>query len=74
MKKFDLWDQFSFGVYGEDAVTRDDLVWVAREKAWDEFKESFRFEDIILIGDTEADAHAAYVNGAKSIIVCRRPD
>ena len=74
LKKFDLWEQFSFGVYGEDALTRDDLFWVAREKAWDKFEESFRFEDIILIGDTEADAHAAYVNGAKSIIVSRRPD
>ena len=74
MKKFDLWDQFSFGVYGEDAVTRDDLVWVAREKAWDVFEESFRFEDIILVGDTVADAQAAYINGAKSIIVCRFPE
>ena len=27
-----------------------------------------------MIGDTAADAHAAYVNEAKSIIVCRRPD
>ena len=74
LRKFDLWDQFPFGVYGEDAASRDDLVWMAREKAWDVLQESFNFEDIILIGDTAADADAASVNGAKSIIVCRIPD
>jgi len=74
LRKFDLWDQFPFGVYGEDAASRDDLVWVAREKAWDILEESFQFKDIILVGDTEADARAAYVNGAKSIIVSRIPE
>ena len=74
MSKFNLWSQFPFGVFGEDARNRDDLVWAAREKAWDVLQESFQFEDIILIGDTVADADAASVNGAKSIIVCRIPD
>ena len=74
LSKFNLWSQFPFGVFGEDAGSRDDLVWVAREKAWDVLQESFNFEDIILIGDTVADADAASVNGAKSIIVCRIPD
>ncbi|MDP7196717.1 MAG: HAD family hydrolase [SAR202 cluster bacterium] len=74
LSKFNLWSQFPFGVFGEDAGNRDDLVWAAREKAWDALQESFQFEDIILIGDTLADADAASVNGAKSIIVCRIPD
>ena len=74
LSKFNLWSQFPFGVFGEDAGNRDDLVWAAREKAWDVLQESFQFEDIILIGDTVADADAASVNGAKSIIVCRIPD
>ncbi len=74
LSKFNLWSQFPFGVFGEDARNRDDLVWAAREKAWDVLQESFQFEDIILIGDTVADADAASVNGAKSIIVCRIPD
>ncbi|SVA82713.1 uncharacterized protein METZ01_LOCUS135567 [marine metagenome] len=74
LSKFNLWSQFPFGVFGEDAGNRDDLVWAAREKAWDVLQESFQFEDIILIGDTVADANAASVNGAKSIIVCRVPD
>jgi len=74
LSKFNLWSQFPFGVFGEDAGNRDDLVWAAREKAWDVLQESFQFEDIILIGDTVADADAASINGAKSIIVCRIPD
>ena len=74
LKKFNLWGKFAFGVYGGDARARSDLVWLAREKAWDILNESFRFKDIILIGDTESDAEAASKNGAKSIIVSRRPD
>ena len=74
LSKFNLWSQFPFGVFGEDAGNRADLVWAAREKAWDVLQESFQFEDIILIGDTVADADAASINGAKSIIVCRIPD
>ena len=74
LEKFNLWNKFSFGVYGSDARSRADLVWLAREKAWDSLEESFRLKDIILVGDTVSDAEAAYKNGAKSIIVCRIPD
>ena len=71
LKKFNLWNEFSFGVYGEDANSRADLVWLAREKAWEELEESFHFKDIILVGDTVSDAEAATQNGAKSIIASR---
>tara|TARA_B100000686_G_scaffold56783_1_gene61058 strand:- start:108 stop:788 length:681 start_codon:yes stop_codon:yes gene_type:complete len=74
LKKFNLWKEFSFGVYGEDANSRSDLVWLAREKAWEELEESFRFKDIILVGDTVSDAEAASKNGAKSIIASRIDD
>ena len=74
LKKFNLWKEFSFGVYGEDANSRSDLVWLAREKAWEELEESFRFKDIILVGDTVSDAEAASQNGSKSIIVSRIDD
>ena len=74
LKKFNLWKEFSFGVYGEDANSRSDLVWLAREKAWEELEESFSFKDIILVGDTVSDAEAASQNGSKSIIVSRIDD
>ena len=74
LKKFNLWNEFSFGVYGEDANSRADLVWLAREKAWEELEESFHFKDIILVGDTVSDAEAATQNGAKSIIASRIDD
>jgi len=71
LNKFHLWDLFPFGVFGDDAELRSDLPWIARERAWDVLEESFRLEDIVLIGDTENDAKAATMNGAKSVIVCR---
>ena len=50
------------------------MVWLAREKAWEELEESFHFKDIILVGDTVSDAEAASQNGSKSIIVSRIDD
>ncbi len=73
LDKFHLWTHFPFGVFGDDAEVRSDLPWLARERAWDVFKESFRFEDMIIIGDTANDAKAASMNGTKSVIVCRKP-
>ncbi len=35
---------------------------------------TYKFEDIVLVGDTPEDAIAAKVNGCKSIIVCRRKE
>jgi len=72
LDKFNLWDVFPFGVFGDDAAMRSDLPWLAREKAWDALEKSFRFEDIIIVGDTAEDAIAANKNQTKSIVVCRK--
>ena len=74
LDKFNLWNEFPFGVFGDDAAMRSDLPWLAREKAWDALEKSFRFEDIIIVGDTVQDAIAANKNQTKSIIVCRKPE
>ncbi|MFB0516071.1 MAG: HAD family hydrolase [Candidatus Neomarinimicrobiota bacterium] len=69
-----LWDRFSFGVFGNDGHSREDLPWIARERAWDVLHESFGLADIILIGDTPNDACIARLNGIASLIVCRREE
>ena len=74
LDKFNLWNVFPFGVFGDDAAMRSDLPWLAREKAWDVLEKAFRFEDIIIVGDTVQDAIAANKNQTKSIIVCRKPE
>ena len=72
LKRFGLLDHFPFGVYGADTDDRSAMPIIARERAWDAYNEAFRFEDMVLVGDTAADARAAADNGCKSIIVCRR--
>jgi phosphoglycolate phosphatase-like HAD superfamily hydrolase len=72
--RFGLFDRFPFGVFGDDAEGRCDLPWVARERAWDILRESFRFQDMVIVGDTPNDARLAREYGAHSLIVCRRPE
>lgn len=69
-----LWDLFAFGVFGDDGNQREDLPWIARERAWDTVRESFRPEYTILIGDTPNDAYIARLNRIASLIVCRRDE
>ncbi len=67
-----LVDKFAFGVYGEDGNSRDDLPWVARERAFDCIGTVFDFADMVLIGDTPSDARVANLYNIPSLIVCRR--
>lgn len=71
--KFGLFDRFPFGVFGDDGETRSDLPLVARERAWEILGEVFRYEDMVIVGDTPNDAAIATEYGMESIIVCRRP-
>ena len=72
--RFDLMKHFSFGAFGDEGKTRNDLPIIARYRAQEILGKSFEFEDIVLVGDTPEDAIAAKVNGCKSIIVCRRKE
>lgn len=72
--RFDLLPRFAFGVFGDDGETRSDLPWIARERAWGVLEESFRFEDMVIVGDTPNDARVALEYGCESIIVCRREE
>ena len=72
--RFDLMKHFLFGAFGDEGETRNDLPIVARDRAQEILGKSFKFEDIVLVGDTVEDAIAAKVNGCKSIVVCRRQE
>lgn len=72
LSRFGLLEHFPFGIYADDTDDRSAMPMIARERAWDVYNEAFRFEDMVLVGDTAADARAATDNGCKSIIVCRR--
>jgi len=72
--RFDLMKHFSFGVFGDECETRNDLPIVARNRAKEVLAKTYEFDEIVLVGDTPKDAIAAKVNGCKSIIVCRRQE
>ncbi|MBT3519338.1 MAG: HAD hydrolase-like protein [Candidatus Marinimicrobia bacterium] len=74
LEKFGLWDRFKFGIFADDAEEKLSMPRLAREKAWDVLAESFRLENMVLVGDTVQDAEAANENGCKSVIVCRKPE
>lgn len=71
LEKFGLWDRFKFGVFADDAEEKSSMPRLARERAWDVLEESFRLENMVLVGDTIQDAEAAKENGCQSVIVCR---
>ncbi len=70
--RFDLMKHFSFGAFGDEGKTRNDLPIVALNRAQEVLGKTSEFDEIVLVGDTPEDAIAAKVNGCKSIVVCRR--
>jgi phosphoglycolate phosphatase-like HAD superfamily hydrolase len=74
LEKFGLWERFKFGIFADDAEEKLSMPRLAREKAWDELTESFRLENMVVVGDTVQDAEAANENGCQSVIVCRKPE
>jgi phosphoglycolate phosphatase-like HAD superfamily hydrolase len=74
LKRFDLMKHFSFGAFGDEGDTRNDLPIIARNRAQEVLGKTYEFEDIVLVGDTQEDAIAAKVNGCRSIVVCRRKE
>jgi len=72
--RFDLMRYFSFGAFGDEGETRNDLPIVAQNRAQEVLGKTFEFDEIVLVGDTPEDAFAAKINGCKSIVVCRRKE
>ena len=74
LHRFNLWSTFPFGVFGDDVAEKSIMPRIAQERAWDFYRQAFRLEHMIIVGDTSSDAYAAAENGSRSIIVCRKPE
>tara|TARA_B100000029_G_scaffold375236_1_gene369582 strand:+ start:24612 stop:25313 length:702 start_codon:yes stop_codon:yes gene_type:complete len=74
LDRFNLWQMFPFGLFGDDARSREDLVWLAEEASWISIGESFTHDRMVLVGDTVHDVSAAKLNNVRSLIVCRYPE
>jgi phosphoglycolate phosphatase-like HAD superfamily hydrolase len=67
LERADLWKHFRCGGYGSDSRERARLVAVAIERANACFER--RFEDVLVIGDTPFDVHAAKAVSARCLAV-----
>jgi len=66
---FDLWQDFAWGAFGEDAVHRNDLLAVAMTRYRARTGLDVAPADIVIIGDTPNDAEVALAGGARSVCV-----
>lgn len=61
---------FAVGAYGNESPDRNDLPRLAIERAQALTGQTFTGEQVIVIGDTAADIHAAQAVSATSVAVC----
>ena len=74
LERFLIWKEFEFGVFGDDAACRDDLIPRASEEALQTLKKTFTHDQMVLVGDTANDARVANLHGVRSLIVLRHPE
>jgi phosphoglycolate phosphatase len=69
LRHFDLWRYFEWGVYGNEATDRHDLLPIALQRHLDRGAPSIDPADVIIVGDTPHDISCAHRGGAKAIAV-----
>jgi phosphoglycolate phosphatase len=66
---FDLWHYFSWGVYGDEALDRHDLLPLALQRHRKHAAGPIDAADVIVVGDTPHDVSCAQRGGAKVVAV-----
>lgn len=69
LRHFDLWRYFEWGVYGNEATDRHDLLPIAIQRHLDRGAPAIDPADVIIVGDTPHDISCAHRGGAKAIAV-----
>jgi phosphoglycolate phosphatase-like HAD superfamily hydrolase len=67
LERFDLWQYFRYGAFGDDAADRNALVPVAVERASTCGMSAIAPSDVLVVGDTPHDVACARVSGATPI-------
>ncbi len=70
LEYFDLFDYFSFGVYGDVAPEREELARFALRRLTHLYNRIYRGDDIYIIGDTVYDIRCGKAINATTIAVC----
>jgi phosphoglycolate phosphatase len=69
LRHFDLWRYFEWGVFGNEATDRHDLLPIAIQRHLDRGAPAIDPADVIIVGDTPHDISCAHRGGAKAIAV-----
>ena len=69
LEHFLLWRYFDWGVFGDEATDRNDLVPIAMERARSRGLERIEASEVLVIGDTPADVECAAAVGTKAVAV-----
>ena len=69
LQRFQLWDQFSIGGFGDDHEDRDQIAAVARRRGSERLGRPLEGGEVLVIGDTPLDIRCARAIGAKVLAV-----
>lgn len=68
-RRFEMWEVFEMGAFGDDHEDRNEMAVIARERAARLLREDLRGEEILVVGDTPADIRCGRAIGAKVLAV-----
>jgi phosphoglycolate phosphatase-like HAD superfamily hydrolase len=69
LQRYQLWDQFPFGGFGDDHEERDQIAAVARQRGSERLGRPLRDGEVLVIGDTPLDIRCGRAIGAKVLAV-----
>lgn len=73
LERAGLWSRFAFGGYGSDSSDRAQLVARAIERGCEHAGRQLSPREVIVVGDTPRDIHAARANGVRVVAVATGP-
>jgi phosphoglycolate phosphatase-like HAD superfamily hydrolase len=73
LQRYQLWEKFPFGGFGDDHEERPQIAAIARERAGGRLGRPLHGDEILVIGDTPLDIHCARSIGAKMLAVATGP-
>jgi phosphoglycolate phosphatase-like HAD superfamily hydrolase len=69
LRRFDLWEPFEMGAFGDDNEDRNQIADVALTRGREVLGESLRGEEVLVVGDTPRDIECGRAIGAQVLAV-----
>ena len=69
LQRYQLWDLFPFGAFGDDHEDRDQIAAIARRRGGERLGRPLHGGEVLVIGDTPLDIRCARAIGAKALAV-----